>query len=193
MYIDRILYPVTTLGPGNRITVWVAGCDRHCPGCANPELWEATEQQNISEEQVAGLISKIISDHNVEGITITGGEPFLQAPALADCLYRIKTQVPEILIFSGFLLEELQNNDDQAKLLKLTDVLIDGPYIRELNDGKLSLRGSSNQRIHYINAALADKYEKYLSKGRIIENFIYGNEVLSVGIHMENKRDNDDR
>ncbi len=185
MYIDRILYPVTTLGPGKRIAVWTAGCERHCPGCANPELWEVKESQKISEDLLANLIKQMLLKHKVDGITITGGEPFLQSSALASCLTRIGPERPEVLIFSGFQMDELRCDSEKRTLLLLTDVLVDGAYIRELNDGKTPLRGSSNQAIHYLNKTVIKNYEEYLERGRQIENFVYGNEILSVGIHRE--------
>lgn len=185
MYIDRILYPVTTLGPGKRIAVWTAGCERHCPGCANPELWEIKESQKISEDLLANLIKQMLLKHKVDGITITGGEPFLQSSALASCLTRIGPERPEVLIFSGFQMDELRCDPEKRTLLLLTDVLVDGAYIRELNDGKTPLRGSSNQAIHYLNKTVIKNYEEYLERGRQIENFVYGNEILSVGIHRE--------
>lgn len=186
MYIDRILYPVTTLGPGKRIAVWTAGCERHCPGCANPELWEIKESQKISEDLLANLIKQMLLKHKVDGITITGGEPFLQSSALASCLNKIGPERPEVLIFSGFQMDELRCDPEKRTLLLLTDVLVDGAYIRELNDGKTPLRGSSNQAIHYLNKTVIKNYEEYLERGRQIENFVYGNEILSVGIHREN-------
>ena len=50
MYLDRILYPVTSLGPGKRLCIWVSGCNARCEGCANPELWTQRPEQFISVE-----------------------------------------------------------------------------------------------------------------------------------------------
>ena len=62
-------------------------------------------------------------------------------------------------------------------------MLIDGPYVEECNDGVLALRGSTNQRIHYLNEEVREKYETYLNEGRKIENFVYDYKTISVGIH----------
>lgn len=58
MYIDRFLYPVTSLGPGKRLVIWVSGCNAHCEGCANPELWTQKSEQFISVENLASAIKK---------------------------------------------------------------------------------------------------------------------------------------
>ena len=186
LYIDRILYPVTALGPGRRIVLWVAGCGRRCKGCANPELWERHEEQKISPVHLSGMIRKIMEDHKEEavGLTISGGEPFDQAEGLAEMIAGLPEK-PEVLIFSGYRREELEADEHSRKLLAFTDVLIDGPYIDEENDGKSALIGSSNQRIHYLTGEVKDRYRAYLAKGRQIENFIYDYRTLSVGIHKK--------
>lgn len=85
MYIDRILYPVTSLGPGRRIALWVAGCSRHCAHCANPELWQRHEQQKITPQKLAAAVRGAVQG-TVDGITISGGEPFEQAQELTEFL-----------------------------------------------------------------------------------------------------------
>ena len=191
LYIDRILYPVRSLGPGGRVAVWTAGCERGCAGCANPELWTAKKEQRIAPETAADLILKIIDRNDVDGLTITGGEPFLQSEKLVDVLTVLRPQIPDILIFTGYYLEEL-TGEAQRRMLGLADVIVDGPYEKDLNDGQAVLRGSVNQRMIILNEAVRDRYETYLKEGRIIENFVYSGEVLSVGIHSESAMENDD-
>ena len=76
MYVDRVLFPVTALGPGKRIAVWLVGCHRHCPGCANPELWSPKPSQKISVEKLSKMIRQMAIERQADGLTITGGEPF---------------------------------------------------------------------------------------------------------------------
>lgn len=85
MYLERLLYPVTALGPGSRVAIWVSGCNRHCNNCTNPELWERKEYQKITSKKLIGAINSVIG-HNVDGITITGGEPFDQATELCKVI-----------------------------------------------------------------------------------------------------------
>ena len=95
----------------------------------------------------------------------------------------------DILIFSGYTYEELISNNVSKNLLDRIDVLIDGEYKDSLNDGKSALRGSTNQRIHYLNSRVVEQYERYLKQGRIIQNFVYDYNILSVGIHNPGVRD----
>ncbi len=181
MYLDRILYPVTVLGPGNRVAVWTAGCSRKCTGCANPELWTRYPQQEIEPERVAECINSMCG-REIDGLTITGGEPFDQAGDIVRLINALDFQT-EILVFSGYEIRELQTDAAKKKLLDKTDVLIDGNYIEALNDGVSALRGSVNQQIYLLNKCVEDKYERYIQEGRKIENFLYDYKTVSVGIH----------
>lgn len=185
MYVDRVLFPVTALGPGKRIAVWLVGCHRHCPGCANPELWNPKPHQRISVEKLTGLIRQVAIERRADGLTITGGEPFEQSTELLDLLYGLRDLHLNTLVFSGYRLEELQRT--AKAVLERIDVVIDGEYIREQNDGKAVLRGSVNQRINVLNPNCQADYEEYLLAGRQIQNFIYGDMILSVGIHSEDE------
>ena len=181
MYLDRILYPVTALGPGNRVAVWTAGCGRKCAGCANPELWDRHPQQSIEPKRAAGYIHSMIGGEG-DGLTITGGEPFDQARDLVRMIDALVVQT-EIFVFSGYQIAELQDDAAKRELLSRIDVLVDGNYIEALNDGVSALRGSANQQIHYLNEDVRDKYEQYIREGRKIQNFVYDYKTLSVGIH----------
>lgn len=113
---------------------------------------------------------------------MTGGEPFDQAEELADMLERL-SEKQEILVFTGYLYEDLVKKAEVKRLLDKVDVLVDGEYIDELNDNFSTLRGSSNQRIIYLNESVRQKYEDYIKEGRKIQNFIYDYNTVSVGIH----------
>ena len=157
--IHQLLPNITTLGPYTRYAIWVQGCCRQCPGCIAPDAQDPDGGRTM---KVDDLVRKILRYSDHEGLTISGGEPFLQAPALCLVIDRIREERDcGVIIYTGFTLEELQG--DQApegalELLKRTDLLIDGPYIRELNDDA-SLRGSSNQRI----IPLTDRYKDQLN------------------------------
>lgn len=187
MYVDRILFPVTALGPGKRIAIWMVGCHRKCLGCANPELWIPKATQKINVTKLANLIRNTVTNKGADGLTISGGEPFEQSEELLALLKSIANLKLNTLVFSGFKMEELMQRDDTRAVLKYVDVLIDGEYIKELNDGKSTLLGSSNQRINILNPKCRDSVADYVQKGRQIQNFVYGNMILSVGIHSEDK------
>ena len=142
------------LGPFERYCLWVSGCNRHCPGCISPESHDMYAGTQLD----TGALAWEIIASGTEGITISGGEPFLQAPALCQLLQTIKRHRDMgVIIYTGFLLEEITSLEGGAELLALCDLLIDGPYIRQLDDGK-SLRGSSNQRV----IPLTQRYRPYL-------------------------------
>lgn len=187
MYVDRVLFPVTALGPGKRIAVWLVGCHRHCPGCANPELWNPKPSQRISVEKLSNLIRQMAIERQADGLTITGGEPFEQSKELLYLLNSLRDLHLNALVFSGYKLEELQRTDTAKEVLEHIDVLIDGEYIKEQNDGKTVLRGSANQRMNVFNPKCQADYDEYLLAGRQIQNFVYGDMILSVGIHSEDE------
>lgn len=187
MYIARILYPVKVLGPGNRIGIWFAGCDHKCKGCSNPELWKVDEKYFVTIEQVEKLIRTVAVEHEIDGFTITGGDPVEQAVELTNLLVRVADISQDVILYTGYQREEL-TSEAQMKLLERVSVLIDGEYKEELNDGAF-LRGSSNQIVHILSEQYRDKYEKYIrGNHNEIQNFMINNEVISVGIHNKEFR-----
>ena len=184
MYVARILYPVTVLGPGMRIGIWFAGCRHGCKGCSNPELWEVDEKYQVTVRQTEQLIRKIAANHRVDGFTMTGGEPMEQAEDIAELLECIKDISDDVLMYTGYKRERLLLNG-QKELLDKISVLIDGKYVQEKNDN-IFLRGSSNQKIYILSDKHKEKYLDYLSKGQNeIQNFMINNEIISVGIHQK--------
>ena len=184
MYAARILYPVRVLGPGDRIGLWLSGCKRACPGCSNPELWDQRPEQQVSVQALSALIRRIAAEHPVEGLTITGGEPFDQCADLARLLEAVADITRDVLIYTGYALEELhaRHCPDTEAVLAQTAVLIDGPYVEARNAAQ-PLRGSDNQRIHYLQPAVRGAYEAFLTRPGGIQNFTLGGSTVSVGIH----------
>ena len=184
MNVARILYPVKVLGPGNRIGLWLCGCHRECKGCSNPELWEKKQEYEITVPQLLDLIRGIHKKYDIDGFTISGGEPMNQANELSMLVDELKKISTDILIYSGYRIEELTNRDPQTQhILDVIAVLIDGAYIEDKNDGSI-LRGSSNQRIFILNDEVRALYEEYLNKTKNqIQNFSTLDGIVSVGIH----------
>lgn len=181
MYIARILYPVKVLGPGNRVGIWFDGCDHHCIGCSNPELWEIDEKYKTDIKQVMRLIGSIKAQYEIDGFTLTGGDPMKQPSALRVLLPELVKITDDILIYTGFDYEDLKHN--YADILKQIAVLIDGKYVEELNEEEL-LKGSSNQRIIILKEAYGDKYHDYMATHvSEIQNFTTPTGTISVGIH----------
>jgi anaerobic ribonucleoside-triphosphate reductase activating protein len=141
-------YPVTSLGPGSRVVLWVSGCAKRCMGCISPEM----QPRNAGKAVPVDVLLRRILDLHVDGITISGGEPFDQAPALAELLSALRAARPawDVLIYTGYLIEEIKADvSGRAKMLDCADILIDGPYRKRI-PRKHPLTGSGNQRVHYL-------------------------------------------
>ena len=185
MNVARILYPVEVLGPGRRIGIWVCGCRRGCKGCSNLELWERKAEYEVSIDEIMSLVERIASMNKVDGFTISGGEPMDQAEELSELVIRLKEYSEDILIYTGYRIEQLQdrNDADTDRILTRVAVLIDGEYREEENTNVL-LRGSANQRIFILSPVMENKYRDYLETAHNqIQNFILRDGVVSVGIH----------
>lgn len=188
MQIDRLLYPVHSLGLGDRLAIWIRGCKKRCFNCANPELQLFNPNSEVSMTVIKEMISKI--DKKIDGITITGGEPFCQAKDLFEIITFMLEITDDILIFTGYSKKEIYdlNNDYAIKCIEKATVVIYGEYVDELNDNHTPLIASSNQVIEFHNPKINNKYINYMNNGRIIENFYYNDNLISVGIHNSRRK-----
>jgi anaerobic ribonucleoside-triphosphate reductase activating protein len=145
----RIGYPVTSLGPGKRLVIWVAGCRKRCPSCISPEMRDPAAGAWIESEELAEHILRL--PYAFDGITVSGGEPFDQAAAVAALIRQLRSMHAEwdTLIYSGYRLATLRKHAERRILLAETDILIDGPF-RHAVPSFLALAGSGNQRIHFL-------------------------------------------
>jgi anaerobic ribonucleoside-triphosphate reductase activating protein len=147
-------------GPGCRAVVWVQGCWRECPDCFNPASWSLAVNQLVSVEELA---ERILSEPANQGVTFSGGEPFLQATALAALARQVKAAGLNVMSFTGYTLSELRSPsapEGVEDLLDQLDILIDGPYVSALAIHKPDSPVSSrNQRLHIFNPAFADKID----------------------------------
>jgi len=144
--LARTLHRSAANGPGERFVVWVQGCPLACPGCWNPDTWSFDPRHVVEVEALAEEIGQV---QGIEGVTFTGGEPFVQARALAALGRAVRDAGLSVLVFTGFEREALRNRA-QRELLAVTDVLITGRYLEEHRTMELPWRGSSNQRIHFL-------------------------------------------
>jgi len=147
-------------GPGKRAVIWVQGCLRECPGCFNPSSWSFEANQLIS---IDSLVERVTENSVNEGVTFSGGEPFWQAPALAEVARRLKAQGLTVMSFSGFTLEELRSPNappGASELLEQLDLLIDGPYLEhQAIHEPTSLVSSRNQRVRVFNPELQSRLD----------------------------------
>lgn len=171
------------LGPGDRAVLWVFGCCFNCPGCIAYNFKHGTCIEDTAEN-----LAQWFLDTKNDGITISGGEPMLQAMELSKMIEMIREKRDVgIVVYSGFTYEELKKKADQdlgvKNFLSQIDILIDGPYREELNHNE-PYRGSSNQRILPLTGRYAGAMEAYYqtSEGRDIEVRIRGDKTLMIGV-----------
>lgn len=135
-------------GPGVRLAIFVQGCSRRCPGCHNPETQDPHGGSDVNLDQLIGLVTRCTG---IDGVTISGGEPFEQAAASAALAVKIAQHGLDLVIYSGYTFEELlakRSNDRNIRaLLDAGRLLVDGPFILDQRDLTLPYRGSRNQRL----------------------------------------------
>jgi anaerobic ribonucleoside-triphosphate reductase activating protein len=190
MLVGRILSPVHSLGPGNRVCLWTQGCNKKCYGCISPEL-QSFEGNNVDEQILADMLVRLAKIHQCKGLTVSGGDPFEQSDSLFQLLKIVRKSFDDILVYTGYELDDILNccsGESGISCLKYIDVLIDGPYIRDHNVPECVLRGSDNQIIHYLNEKMRADYENYLQKGRVLESFCHDKEVIITGMINEVKQ-----
>lgn len=135
-------------GPGFRFAVFCQGCPHGCPDCHNPATHDFSGGKDVA---ISRILEEIDKNPLLAGVTFTGGEPFCQPEAFVALAEEVKKRNLDIVTFTGYtyeqLLEQAETNAAVQDLLDCTDLLIDGPFLKEEKDLTLSFRGSRNQRI----------------------------------------------
>lgn len=144
--ISRIAAPITVLGPGRRVSVWVQGCTLSCPGCASVDTWPADGGREMAVADVVAEVLRLVEEHDLDGVTISGGEPFQQADRVADVLAAVRAARPDldVVVFTGYDAAVARRRG--VRLARLTDILIAGRYDRTQPSDR-TLTASANQRI----------------------------------------------
>lgn len=152
-------YPVTVLGPGRRAGIWTQGCTIGCAGCVAQETWAADPAAAVDVDVILGWLASLAGQ--VQGITISGGEPFQQPEALEELLrgighWRGDADI-DILVYTGYTLSRLQRAAWATRLLALCDAVVAGPYVQARNTGQ-RWRGSANQQIVALSRLGRQRY-----------------------------------
>ena len=155
-------------GEGVRVSLFVSGCTHHCKNCFNEVAWDFSYGNSFDEETQEKILKELDPDY-IAGLSLLGGEPFepQNQEGLLPFVKRVKEAYPNKTIWcytgfilnpkKGILMEKHKNTPFTKELMKLIDVLVDGPYIEELKDIRLKFRGSSNQRVIDVKKTLESK------------------------------------
>ena len=161
-------------GPGNRLVIWVQGCKFHCKGCFNPETHPYTEERMMDVDELAMLIN---SDTDIEGITLSGGEPLDYPNQLIELLGKVLKRLT-IIIFSGYTVREIQHSPKLMAVVKMADISIVGRYDELLEHpyyGKKFIVSRGRIDVNYFKAKV------------VVEYSINNNSVTKTGIFNTNK------
>jgi len=174
------------LGPGIRSAIWLQGCLKDCEGCYSPEWRLFKEARLVHPDELA---MELLSNPEITGLTISGGEPMLQAEELIYLVSKMKKERDiDVICFTGYELDRLLScppSEGISDFLTMIDLLIDGSYIKQLDNGK-GLRGSTNQRLHYLSNRLTGFDFKGMQRKLDIQ-FRNGS-VLFIGIPSNKNR-----
>ena len=170
----RLASPITfdsiVDGPGLRAVIWTQGCNHNCKGCQNPQTHDLCGGYEADTDDIAKNIQKLKLHR---GVTLSGGEPFMQSEALIEVAKVCKANNLDVWAYTGYTFEELVDKKNPSyfnnlNLLRNIDVLVDGRFIEAKRDISLKFRGSSNQRIIDVKKTLESKniylHEEYMKE-----------------------------
>lgn len=194
LYLYHRASGIKTLGPGLRYAIWTQGCIHNCKNCIAPDTHPLDKNGYwLGIEELYLEIEENMKKENIRGITISGGEPFLQAKLLVELIKRLKERTQlDIICFTGFEYSYLKNKKDKSieYILANIDILIDGKYIEEKNENNY-LRGSSNQNMIF----LSERYREYENDMKNLKNrnieimWINDREIFIAGIPYKERED----
>jgi len=166
-------------GPGKRGVIWMQGCPFDCVGCFNQEAHSVQPKDLLTVQAVFELLD--LPANGIEGITISGGEPFYQAAALNMLCDKALACGLSIMVYSGYTLLQLKSSTDPytAKVLGKIDILIDGLYRADVPAATL-WAGSGNQQVHFLTSRYADYREQIMQNARYEEIIIEKDGFVSV-------------
>jgi anaerobic ribonucleoside-triphosphate reductase activating protein len=169
-------------GPGNRAVIWLQGCNFKCPGCFNPETHstDGIYGKWISLPRLIHWLQEAMEHNQIEGVTISGGEPMLQWGILQEFLQWIRNNTTlSVILFTGFTVKELDSQNIYPQLLPLVDVLLAGRYNQNMRVAA-GLLGSSNKQVEF----LTDYYDwNDLAAVPVGEVIIRNGEIIFSGIN----------
>lgn len=157
MFIHSVIEKSKVNGPGIRYTIWFQGCSIQCPGCANKHMWE--HDRKLGNRTPKELFAEVSKQKGIDGISISGGEPLDQYEDLVEFLELCRRDADiEVFLTSGHTIKEIA--EKYPEILRLVDILVEGPFMQDKVDNTPAWRGSTNQGIHLLSGR-ALKYKDY--------------------------------
>jgi anaerobic ribonucleoside-triphosphate reductase activating protein len=154
--VSRVHFPVTALGPGRRVGIWLQGCSIRCPGCISADTWAASKRPTTVGQVLAAVKPWL---DTADGVTISGGEPFDQSGALKALLIGIRAlSNVDVLVFSGYSLESL--HDRLLGMDGLIDAIVSDPFLHDKPPTQ-PLRGSANQRLTCLTQLGHERFDQF--------------------------------
>lgn len=184
--VNRILAPITVLGAGRRVCVWVQGCALACPGCASVDTWDAAQGTHYEPAALAERLAELVSQENLDGLTVTGGEPLDQPAQLAELIAELKARLSsspqaarfDVLLFSGYARGAAKRR--AGALWELLDAAVCGPYRQHL-PSDAPLVASSNQEMVLLTGVAESKYASNQG-GHRMQVVSDGDSLMMVGL-----------
>lgn len=169
-------------GPGKRFAIWTQGCLKRCKNCCNLSMQIIEKKHIVESSDLIELIQKAQVIHDIEGISLIGGEPFLQAKGLVEVAKWCQEHDLSVIAFTGYEFEELREGllPYSTTLLEYIDILIDGEFVEELYDEDRAWVGSKNQRVRYLTRRYTKGIE-YEQKEKTVEICISGEHISING------------
>ena len=158
MKIIKIFKETISDGFGFRYSIYFSGCEHYCEGCHNQETWKGDIGRLLDKEYMDEIVEEINNNSMLDGITLSGGDPFFRPSELLEFLKEIKSKTNKnIWSYTGYTYETLLENPIMRECLDYIDVLVDGKFEQINYDPNLYFRGSSNQRIINVRESLKNK------------------------------------
>ena len=135
-------------GIGLRYSLYFSGCTHKCKGCHNEYSWNPENGDMITYELLEKIAKEINENTMLDGITVSGGDPLFNPEDMIKVLRFLKEKTgKDIWMYTGYTLEQIRKDERKNRCLEYVDVLVDGPFIKQLYTPDLRFKGSSNQRI----------------------------------------------
>ena len=184
---NRIAHPVTALGPGRRIAVWVQGCSIGCVGCASVDTWDPSSGESLDTRDLAALLADLITCNGLTGLTITGGEPTEQAEAVADLVVRVRSRLLDqadhepidVLLFTGRTAAAASRS--AGRLWNAVDAAVCGPYRQDLPSNHPWV-ASSNQELVIRTELGYARHSTVPTRSRTLQANLDSGELTLVGL-----------